>query len=175
MGVHLQKVRKVIKTEYQEVWDKYPDLKKELKQMWTEEDRRKYSEGFLEGADGLDRAADEIGISGKNGKYAKFWDKVPADFRYKDLPAAAHKAWGTDDGIEASLELSRAAAEADIPRLYKLAMEANWDELNRMIPADVIRSATGKSRIENAKDAYKAIAAWKKLGEVYKKEWGKVV
>jgi len=172
MGVHLQKVRKLIKTEYQEVWDKHPELKKQLEGYWTDTDKEEYRKGFLEGAEGLRRAAERIGLSGE---MKDFWDKVPEEFRYKELPTAAHQAWGTDDGIEAALELSRAAASADIPKLYKLAMDAKWDELNRMIPAEVIRSATGKDRIENARDAYKAIAAWKKLGEVYKKEWGKAV
>ena len=173
MGSAAEKVRRKLGTAYEEIWDKHPELKDELERMWTDADKKKYHDGFLEGAEGLRRAAEEIGL---DTKMKSFWEKVPPEFRKEKLPTAAHDVWGSEEGIQARIELSRAVIAADIPKLYRKAMKGEWDYLNREVMEKLpeeIKRELGFDRITNAQQAYKAIAAFKKLGDVLRKTYGK--
>ena len=169
MGRAAEKVRRKLGSAYEKIWDEHPELKDEIEAMWTDADRAKYHDGFLKGAEGLRKAAEDIGL---DKKMKDFWDKVPTEFREGELPKAAHEVWSSPEGIEARVELSRAVVSAGIPKLYRLAMQGKFDEIDRIIPNE-IKSELGITRITNAQEAYKAIAAYKKLGDVLKKEYGK--
>jgi len=161
--------------------DVWRALKENVRRAWATR------EG-VEVAESLEKAAEEAGIAGKEGRYAKAAATGAIAPGYREAAAAVdlggmyRGAWeGVPDSSElkATLrsfvldswkvsdreQLADVIKHLDIPRLYKACAEGRFDE---------VAAAIGGPAPTNSKECYRRVAEVKKLSEEIRSAWGKV-